>query len=372
MHMIMHGKKRQMRISHSAISKYLQCPKMYEYHYVRKIRPNWTSSALLFGDALDKALNELVTKSEKDPYETFVNSWTNGFINKEPIYIPTCTKLLYANKDYDANILTPEDYDEIDERLEKGEATRFDFNELVAKKKQTSWNSFSDSEKAYFNLINWICMKRKAKYILDGYVEKVLPKIIRVLSIQEPIKVDNGAGDELNGFIDLVAELEGHGVVILDHKTSARAYDWDAPSKSVQLALYKHLKGPDFNTEKVGFIVMHKNLDHKRVKICSKCNHDGTASRAKTCDKEIDNKRCHGDWNETSKPEAVFQILIQNMSSEFEKTTIDNVDTVTQAVNTGIFPRNMDKCYDNYGSECPYLKFCHGGEKNMKGLCQND
>ena len=126
-----------MKISHSAVNKHSQCAKMYEYHYIRKIRPNWTSSALIFGDALDKALNELVMKTENDPYETFLKTWTNSLINKEPTYLPTASKLLYANKDYEPSLLTPEDYEDITARIAKGEIQEHNFSEIVSKKKRS-------------------------------------------------------------------------------------------------------------------------------------------------------------------------------------------------------------------------------------------
>ena len=158
-----------MRISHSAVQKYLSCPKMYEHHYINKIRPNWTSSALLFGDALDKAINALLQKTEKDAYEAFEKAWTNGFINKSPIYIPTCPDLLYANKDYDANLLSEKDYADVKERVKEGTLQDIQLGYLIVKKKDKSWDSFTKEEKMYYNYTHWLCMRNKAHYIIDGY-----------------------------------------------------------------------------------------------------------------------------------------------------------------------------------------------------------
>lgn len=370
-----------MKVSFSSTQKFLQCPKMYEYHYINKIRPTWTSSALIFGDALDKALNELVLKTEKDPYDTFLKSWTNGFVNKEAIYIPTSTKLLYANKDYESSLLTPDDYKEIAERVASGEVKDLNFQDLVAKKKDKGWDRFSNDEKAYFNLHNWYCMRNKAKYIIDGYKIKVLPLIKKVHAVQKEIKADNGHGDEFTGFIDLIAELEGHGNVIIDHKTSARDYEWDSPSKSAQLATYVHMEGENYNTRKAGFIVLKKNLKYNRVRVCKECGHTGKGSH-KTCDNTIDTVmsgpgtgkayRCNGEWTETTSPEAEFQVLVQEMPTQFEHMTIDNIDTVTKAIGTGVFPKNTDRCTNHFGAECPYLKLCLSGGKNMTGLCKSE
>ena len=357
-----------MKISSSAAKKYSTCGKMYEYHYIKKIRPNWTSSALLFGDALDKALNELVLNTGVDPYETFVKGWTHAFINKKPVYVPTATSLLYANKDYDANLLVQEDFDEIKRRIDCGELKEHDFSQLVKKKKDYSWQKLTEDEKKYFNFQNWLCMKRKAWYIIEGYKVKVLPKIKKVHAVQKEIIVENGEGDVLSGFVDLIADLEGYGTVILDHKTSARDYDLDAVVKSEQLALYVHMEGENYNTQYGGFIVMKKNLNYNKIRTCSSCGHNGTGSRFKTCDKEIDGKRCGAEWNETTSPEAIFQIIVQKVDRNFEEMVVENVDDVVKAVKAGIFTRNLEKCHDYYGGKCPYLDYCMSKCKDVRGL----
>jgi len=45
------------RLSHSAINKYLFCGEAFRLHYREGYRPKTTSSALLFGKALDKAFD---------------------------------------------------------------------------------------------------------------------------------------------------------------------------------------------------------------------------------------------------------------------------------------------------------------------------
>lgn len=356
-----------MKISNSATNRYMQCPKSYELHYIRKLRPNWTSSALIFGDSLDKGLNELLLNTGKDPYEIFLKGWTNALINKKPVYVPTSDRLVYANKDYNPNILTEEDYAEINQRVESGELTSQDITRLIEQKKTKSWDSLSSKEKSYYNFVNWLCMKRKAWFMIESYKKKVMPKITKVHAVQKQIAADNGMGDELTGYIDLIADVEGYGTVILDNKTSAREYAWDSPSKSPQLALYSHMEGPNYNTTKVGFIVMLKELNDNKIKTCKSCGHIGKGSH-KTCDNTVNTKRCGGEWVEVTNYEADIQILIQEVSTQFETMTIDNFDEVTNAINNNVFPRNLNSCHNTYGSDCPYLKYCMSGCKNEKGL----
>lgn len=86
-----------LRLSHSQCSKYTQCPQAYKYHYIDRIRPKLSPASLLFGSALDAALNELL-KPEKNlsPEEIFLSEFTNARINGVETYLPESTLLTYA------------------------------------------------------------------------------------------------------------------------------------------------------------------------------------------------------------------------------------------------------------------------------------
>ena len=51
-------------LSHSQIGRYQMCPKSYEYYYIQKLRPKVHSASLVFGSAIDNALNALLTGQE--------------------------------------------------------------------------------------------------------------------------------------------------------------------------------------------------------------------------------------------------------------------------------------------------------------------
>ena len=98
------------RLSHSAINRYKMCGESYRLHYVEKIRPNGTSSALLFGAALDNALNVLLTVgNELSAEEVFEQSFRKQTINGKEINVPTSTIVSYSNADWDKDILTKDD-----------------------------------------------------------------------------------------------------------------------------------------------------------------------------------------------------------------------------------------------------------------------
>ena len=58
-----------IKLSHSASEKYLTCPQQYKLHYIDRIRPDKLGSALLFGSALDEALNRLLATKMANPPE---------------------------------------------------------------------------------------------------------------------------------------------------------------------------------------------------------------------------------------------------------------------------------------------------------------
>lgn len=360
------------KLSHSQIQRYQQCPKSYYYHYIKRFRPASTTGALLFGDALDKALNCLLL-NEGDAYTKFIETFTYGEINKVKEYLPTSEKLVYAKTDYDADLLTEEDIEEINTAI--GAGKNFDYETVLDKKNAYG---ITGDELRFFNHVNWTCLTKKAKYILDGYKKKILPKIKRVISIQEAIEVDNGAGDKLIGFIDMVAELEDHGVVIIDHKTSARDYEDDAVLHSAQLILYTHILSEKYNTNKAGFIVMKKAM--KKDKKCSVCGYKGEGTH-KTCNAMMEApalvynvpgatrlERCNGKWDKSLS--ASFQIIVDEVPQKSQDLVIENVDEVNKCIKSGLFPRNLDHCTNHYGGKCPFYNLCH--KDSMEGLIESE
>lgn len=348
------------KLSHSALSRYQTCAKSYYWHYKQRIRPTTTSSALLFGDSLDKAINCLLLK-EGDAYARFIEAFTYAEINKVKEYLPTSEKLVYANADFDADLLNETHYKTVNDAFAGGE-DHLEWQIIADKKKSVGFDGLTLNEKRYFNYVNWICLTEKAKYLIEAYKKQVIPKIIKVISVQEQINLDNGEGDGVVGFVDLIAEIEGHGVVILDNKTSSRPYDYDAVLKSVQLGTYTYALSPKYNTNKAGFIVMKKALSKKKK--CSICNANGDGSRARTCDAVVDNKRCAGEWVKT--PKAEIQILIDVIPENTQNIIVENIDELNKCIKAELFPRNMEKCENWYGNRCPYSDLCF--KNSMKGL----
>lgn len=61
-------------LSHSRISKYLQCPEQYRLHYVANLRPRVSDASLVFGQVIHQALEQLF-RAGSDPLIHFSRRW---------------------------------------------------------------------------------------------------------------------------------------------------------------------------------------------------------------------------------------------------------------------------------------------------------
>jgi hypothetical protein len=345
------------RLSHSQVSKYQQCGKAYEFWYLKKIRPTKSRAALLFGTALDRATGVLLKPDEdrtRTPEQVFDYFWRFQEINGSNVYLPTCTSIVYAKSDFDKDLITKEDAEKIGESMER-------ICEIMAKRFEMGHNGINEEERKIANHVMWTCLFHKGHYMIKAFREKVQPRLTKVHSTQEYIELNNGE-DKVIGYIDIVAEVEGHKEpIVLDVKTSASQYEEDSVLTSPQLTLYVHAVSDKYKTRKAGYIVLNKNLIKNRKKVCSKCNHDGSGGRHKTCANEVEGKRCNGDWIETVSPEVYVQFIIDEIPAQTEDLVLENIDDINTAIKTGHFTRNLSMCTNTYGGPCDYLNLCYKG-----------
>lgn len=358
------------KLSHSACSKFQQCGFAYKLHYKDRIRPFVTSGALLFGSSLDNALNVLL-RGETGAEKMFEQSFRFNKINEVNTYVPTSENVVYSNSDFDVDLLVEDDYKELASQLEKKPLQGFTdhmeaYNRLRDVKKRIGWNYVGSREKAYYNLLNWLSLRRKGLLMLEAYREKVLPKLEKVHSIQEYVSLDNTAGDKITGYVDLIADVKGIGTCILDNKTSSMEYEEDSVLTSPQLSLYVHILEEKYKTRKAGYIVLNKNVIKNRKKICSKCGYDGSGARHKTCNVDIEGKRCNGSWNETIDPQIHVQFITDEIPETTEAIVMENFDTINTSIKNEVYPRNLNSCLNTFGSKCVYYSKCYKG--SMEGL----
>lgn len=355
----------ETKLSHSSLRLFSECGQRYKYHYVDRVRETVFHSALAFGSAIDEALNDLLIQRDLPrALKIFDSKWTTGRIGSSVEQLATNLKLVYGASDFDEALLSEGDLETCRSFL--GDQSPSSFVKEVQELKSTiGWDNLEAATKGNYNYVNWLSMRRKGHAMLKSYHDKILPQIFEVVSIQEEISLENEEGDKITGFVDFVATMRDGKNYVLDNKTSARAYDEDSAARSQQLVLYYHTLKEKYNLAGVGFIVLNKNIRLNKSKTCSLCKHEGEGSRAKTCDNEIEGKRCGGAWDVVVDPDCYIQTVLNEVTPESEALILDNFIDINQMIKLGIFYKNLAAC-KNGNLICPYINLCHKG--SMKGL----
>ncbi len=285
------------KLSYSAWKRYMICPKSFDYHYNERLRPTGKSSALAFGSAVDEALNQLLL-SNADPVKVFrdIFNWEDT-----------------RDLDFDDR-----DYDEL----------------LVGD------TEFSSPEQA-----SWASLRVKGRILLEAYVKEIYPLIEEVESVQQTLP-------NRPGVIDAILKLKGFGRVLIDHKTAIRPYNPSALNDDTQLALYAN----SINIQQIGYIVLVKTIP--KIKVCTKCNFNGTHVRHRTCPQTVDGTRCRGTWKQSIREEGLIQTIIGEAPKINQELITSSISEVERAVDKEIFPRNLGACGKIYGKPCPYINKC--------------
>jgi len=347
----------------------MTCGQKYKYHYIDKLREKVTSSALLFGSAIDEALNSaLIAKREGTltddwtPYlAKFEEFWTNGFINKKKESLLNNEKLVYAQADMDWDLLTDFELQELT-TLGKGDP-KDKFKAIAQQKSEKGWLNLQPTQRQFYNYCNWLSLRHKGKHMLEAYRVNIIPRIKQVLEVQMKLDFDNEEGDSILGYLDCVVVWEDDTILVVDNKTSARDYELDSVRTSPQLGLYKTFMREVYGDNiKAAFFVIKKAMAKNKKKICDTCNHDGSGSRARSCDNTINGKRCPGQWITTVDAKAEVQVIIDDIPDRVETMIVENFDSVNKLINTGIFTKNFNSCKGKFGL-CPYYNLCWNDSK---------
>lgn len=305
---------KKLTLSHSACNKYMNCPKEYDYHYNERIRPTTKSSALLFGSAIDKAIETLiVTKSKTKAKDVF---------KKEFIEEPN---IVYHEKDLDLELITQDQL---------------------------------DKNGPYYSL------REKGIIMIDSFHEHMLPRIVDVLATQVDTTFESDNVD-FKSIPDLICRLDDGQIYLLDIKTTSVPYDWDSVKKSTQLAAYKALYEAKYGVARYGYITLSKNIKKNRQKICEDCGFVGTGTRFKKCN-NVRNGRCDGEWIESILPECVVTLITDTISDDFANSVMYNVSVIAENIAAGKYHKNFNACKRGKESYCDFYGLCHKG--TMQGL----
>lgn len=350
------------RLSHSAVSRYQQCPRSYQLHYQKRLRPKTQSAALLFGSAVDAATGALLKGSDKSPEDIFKYLWTFAEINGENSYLPDNTTIVYSDSEYDYDLLDNTHKTKLIQKF--GTDLKKQVSEIIKEKEKAGFKNLNLEQKLILNNVYWGILLTKGILMIEAFRNKVMPKISEVLSVQEMVELKNDEGDSVIGYVDLVANLHEYGrPVILDIKTSSIQYKLDSVKSSSQLAIYKHALDEKYKTNLAGFIVLSKRVNKNKVKVCSKCNFDGSGQRHKTCNQVVDSSRCNGEWVETIKPEIDIQIIVDEIPERFEEIVLENYLDINAAIKSGNFIRNLSSCKMPWGL-CSFYNLCHNNDSS--------
>lgn len=353
-----------LRLSHSAVTTHSLCSFKYKLHYLERLRPIKQGSALVFGSAIDSALNDLlVTKDLKQAVAIYDKALTFASINGVQVYVPTCLDVTYSQKDFDSELLEDDDFAKFSDKFKFEDQSKeavLDFaDECLKAKKSKHYEMLEESTQQAYSYLTWLCLRRKGMILLKGYYDQILPRIKEVLSTQKTINLENDQGDSVIGFLDLAVIWEDGKRYILDNKTASQPYPDDAIQTSQQLALYYHAEKEEMKLDGAGYIVMLKDINKNRTKICTSCGFDGSTGRHKSCPNEVNEKRCNGEYKGTIRPEAKIQVMLGEVIPEAEDAVIDTFDLANEGIKAGIFEKNLNSCFNPF--PCSFRNLCHRG-----------
>jgi hypothetical protein len=321
------------KLSHSQINKFLFCGEAYRLHYKEGYRTNEVNAYFLFGTAIGRAF-EYALNPESSEVENVANAkgmfdyyWSYQDINGVLTNIKDCKEIVYSKSDIDYDLITSEHQND-----------------------NPAWHS----------------LRAKAHLMIDTFEKEFKPMVEHTFSTEEETHLENDEGDVSIGYADAVVKLKEYNKpVVLDFKTASRPYSDSSVQYSVQLSQYLHSLSSKYeNTRYAGYVVFLKNIVKNRVKICSSCGFDGTGAKHKTCNNEVNGKRCNSDWKETLSPKAEMQIVIDEIPESNEHFIIDNIDNVNRALKTGIYTKNVNGCFDNgFGRPCEFQKLCWNNDQ---------
>ena len=206
-----------MKISYSKKELYDTCGLKYKFKYIDKLQGNYISSALLYGSAMDSALN-FILEAMRDG---------NAFHHDQPKKI-----FLDKMKEWDGSVRLDYFNGDLPNRDE-------DLDPNDPQSQQLVWQTLHDRGLAS----------------IDVYIKEVLPLIDKVISVQNAGSIKDN-DDEFVYIVDFVAKLKDGRTVLFDNKTSSAKYPRNKVLKSEQLSLYLE-SFPEIKY--CGYIVLIKN-----------------------------------------------------------------------------------------------------------------
>lgn len=315
------------RLSNSSVDRFLECSLCYKLHTVDRIRPIRQKSALLFGAALDSALNYLLLADFN----------AEGLFHAKTIFYDNWYKV--------DNNLTDFSKSDLDEELIES----WEKNSFPRKDKNNSWKS----------------LLYKGMLFLEQYHKDILPKIKKVIAVQEPVNLKNADGDEITGILDLIVEWEDGKTYLLDNKSSSVKYAPDSAKTGQQLPLYYYIVKEKYKLDGIGYIVLSKKINKNKVKKCKLCGTINEGSH-KTCPETIVKPRCGGEFDITINPSVDWDIILNTVDEADEQRVIKTFDEVNDNIVNQRFANEHSEKKNKFYQWCPYKEYFPGNPDFVK------
>lgn len=353
------------KLSYSSINTYTTCGEKYRLHYLEGYREKWQRASLLFGSAMDQALNDLlVNKDVVKAHEIFDKNWNFQFVNKKYTALKGLPSIVFSDADLDVDFV---------EITEEDKAWVKEFKDF---KKTKKWNEIEEQDRIKYNTFCWESLKQKGHILIDSYNKKILPQFVRVFAVQHQADLTNSDGDTLVQFVDFCAELTDGSIVLMDNKTTSKMsyFSEEHAATSQQLISYFFNLREKFNLQAVGYAVMSKEILKNKEKKCLKCGFEGNESKARNCPNELPGKvmkrgkeveemvRCSGEWEVKLNPEADCKIFVSPVTETAIDLVLSTFDEANHGIKSKNYYKNLSVCGNQYGSKCVFYNKCWRGD----------
>jgi hypothetical protein len=317
----------KIRLSYSAVSQYLECPRKYKLHRIDRLRPTTTKSSFLFGSALGVAAERLLEGKGVGIAKNYFHHrmcWVN--INGEEYEAWGCTLIKYSNADLQLELLS-ESYKEEITKMAEEKFEGFIFDDFMEYAKKNKWK-LDEDEKKIFNNACWTSLVKKGDMFIEHMQKWIDDNIVEVHGIEIEVLIENDLGDEFIMYADFEATFKDGVRRVTDWKTSSNIkqyYPEGCADESPQLTIYSHM----LNNINVAFYAIDKPIRKREPRIRD-------------------------------------TFVCGEITEEQEDIVFGNIDKALTGIKNEEFEPNFDSCM-NYGG-CDYREFCKSNCTNMKGL----
>lgn len=323
-----------VNLSYSSLTVYNFCSEKYRLQKIERIPEGVYGSSLLFGSAIDAALNRVLllkkpllnAEEQATLGKTAMECFEEKFAQFNGVVAYETEAIAFTTKDCEIHVLNEQDLTNV-YKYAKQQGLKISsivqLHELVDELK-----SFRKDRKTIdtptlfvYNYLAWTCLKKKAALLIETYEKEIMPQIEEVKEIQVPIELLNDFGDRVPGFADAVVRFVGDKEYsVIDNKTSSKPYTENSVKESLQLAIY---------CEKLGF----KNAAYIVL------------------DKSI----------RKNYPYTRFQIIKDQFNEDDLDRHFNTIELGLKKIKAQEFHKkeSSKECYQ-YGQKCPYADICWG------------